>query len=162
MAEERPIFQMKLGLTSSHGVGWLFGDEGDDKDTYQSFSYTVAWRPELRFEDAEYLLPGEHGGKYFPFRFRFDGHLFVTRFEGKTVRLAVHDPLAPQDFRGLPFLRAFPYIGTKTDILSRYGKSDMFAFVPLIPLDLIQMDALYRGSKVIFVGVTATFGPHVQ
>jgi hypothetical protein len=144
------------------GVGWLFGDEGDERDTCQSFSYTVAWRPDVKLEDAEYRLPGERGGEYFAFRFRFNGQLFVTQVEEATIRLAVHDPMAPQDFRGLPFLRAFPYIGTKGDILSRYGKADLFAFVPLLPLDLIQMDALYRRSKVIFVGVTPTFGPHAQ
>jgi hypothetical protein len=155
---------MQLGLTRDHQVGWLFGDEAAEaehqQDSYQSFSYVVAWGPATSFERAEYSLPGERKGEYYDFRFRFDGHLFLHSYEGRVIRLAIHDPMSPQDFRGLPFLRAFPYVGRHYDVLESYDKSDFPAFLPLIPLDLIAMDELYLREKVVFVGVTPEFGPH--
>ena len=162
----RPIFQMRLGLGPSHEVGWLFPSEGTPDEgeagSWYAPCFTIAWRPDTSFTNAEYFLPGERKGEYVEFKFRFDGHMFVCHHGSSTIRLAVHDPAAPQDFRGLPFYRVFPYIGSETHVLGHYGESGPFAFLPLMPLDLIEMDRLYLQSQIVFVGVTSTFGPHAR
>ena len=162
--DERPIFQMRLGLNRRSNVGFVFPDEEDGKDSPLNYSpaFTIAWRPDINFKDVEYVLPGEIGGEYVHFYFRFEGGLFVLRYKKRAIRFALWDAGGPQDFRGMPFFRAFPYVGKTMALLDDYGKSDVFSFVPLTPVDLLVMDHLYRESRTVFVGVTPAFGPHQQ
>jgi hypothetical protein len=160
-SNQRPVFQMHLGLGPALQVGWLFSGE-EEQPSYHSPAFTVAWRPDLSFKEAEYIFPGEVRGEYAHFRFRFDGSLFVLRLDKSFIRLALRDPLSlPQDFRGMPFYRVFPYVGRNQSVLEYYGKSDFYSFLALTPLDVLEMDRLYLDSRVAFVGVTPRFGPHL-
>jgi hypothetical protein len=152
---------MKLGLTSQYRVGYALGDEKLDKEDGQySLAYAIAWRPDISLKNSEYYLPGEKRGDYIEFGFRFDGLLFVFEGEGTAIRLSIQPPVLLQDVRGLPFLEALPYVGSRLDVLEFYGEADVNAFVPLMPLDLMEMDRLYLERGVTFVGVTASFGRH--
>lgn len=158
---QRPVFQMRLGLSAQSQVGWVFpGEEEKNGGSHYSPAFTIAWRPDVSFKDAEYVVPGEIKGEYAHFHFRFDAGIFVLRLKGSLIRLAMLDPFAPQDPRGLPFYRVFPYLGKNAGVLEYYDKSDFHSFMPLVPLDLLEMDRLYIESRMVFVGVTPTFGPH--
>lgn len=153
-----PVFQMKLGMRPDFGVGWEFSDEGEAQA--ESFAYTVAWNPMQRWEDVELLLASEQQGEAIDVRLASNGNVFVN--EGLGVRFSLHDPMAPNDFRGLPFVRAFPYIGAAAEVLGAYGISHEAVFLPLAPLDLIRMDELFQIQRLVFVGVTKSFGPHLS
>ncbi len=102
----RPIFQMRLGLSSQYEVGYALGDEKLDKEDGQySLAYTIAWRADLSLKNSEYYLPGEKRGDYVEFAFRFNGLLFVFEGEGAAIRLAIQSPVFLQDVCGFPFLR---------------------------------------------------------
>src|SRR5258708_34858579 len=56
----RPIFQMRLGLSSQYEVGYALGDEKLDKEDGQySLAYTIAGRADLSLKNSEYYLPEE-------------------------------------------------------------------------------------------------------
>jgi RNA polymerase sigma-70 factor (ECF subfamily) len=159
-SEDRPIFQMQLGLRDHIGLGWLFSDE---TNWFQTPSFTLPWKPQEDFSSFKYVIPGEIGGEYNNFELRYVGSIFLLELEGRTVRFAIHDPLGPLDFRGFPFLRSFPYIGKHKEVLKAYKLSEATcSFIPLMPLDLMVLDELYLSSRLLLVGVTAMFGPHVQ
>jgi hypothetical protein len=150
------VFQMKLSLQPDHGVGWEFSDEGENLSS--SFSYTVSWSPLERWDDRELILYGAQRGERIGITLTNVGNAFVSKRFG--VRFSINDPMAPHDFRGLPFVRAFPYLGKKVGVLGAYGIPENAVFLPLTPLDLIRMDELYRSEGLTFVGVTSSFGPH--
>src|SRR5215467_15270372 len=125
---ERPIFQMRLGLGDDLQPGWIFPGEGEKDESFFSPAFTIAWRPELKFQEADYIFPGEIDGKYAHFHLQFEGGLFVFRLGKSLVRFALWDPSGPQDFRGMPFFRVFSYLGRNLRVLEYYGKSDFQAF----------------------------------
>lgn len=156
----RQVFQMQLGLRDLVNLGWLFSDETPWR---QSPSFTLPWRPDEDFNSFEYVLPGELDGQYKDFPLKFDGSIFVLKFESRIIRFAIHDPLGPLDFRGFPFLRAFPYIGKHQEVLEAYKLNDPpHYFLPLMPLDLLSLDELYLKARLLFVGITPMFGPHIR
>jgi RNA polymerase sigma-70 factor, ECF subfamily len=156
----RQVFQMQLGLRDLVNLGWLFSDETSWR---QSPSFTLPWRPDEDFNSFEYVLPGELEGQYKDFPLKFNGSIFVLEFEKRIIRFAIHDPLGPLDFRGFPFLRAFPYIGKHKEVLEAYKLNDPpHYFLPLMPLDLLSLDELYLKARLLFVGITPMFGLHVR
>ncbi len=152
------VFQMRLDIKDGQSVGCILADESMASDETYSFFYAIPWRPDLRFENLDVILAGEKRGAFTEFPLHFDGQIFIQ--PEMELRFALHDPLSPQDFRGLPFLRSFPYIGGRQDVLSWYGITGFLAFLQLIPLDLIKMDDLFINEGIIFTGITAQFGRH--
>jgi len=156
-----PVFQMSLGMDSASRIGWLLSDETEQPDDAYSFAFTVPWHPNISFDQCDFVLFGDRQGKLLEFPLKFDGHLFIN--EQTKTRFSLSDPLAPNDFRGLPFLRPFPYIGAFRETLESYDLTrDFLSFLPLTPLDLIRMDDLFLKEHITFVGVTHSFGPHTR
>lgn len=154
------VFQMRLEIQEGQTPGCVFSDESTPSDETYSFFYAIPWRPDLKFDNIELIFAGEKGGSFTEFLLHFDGQIFTQSEMG--LRFAFHDPLSPQDFRGLPFLRSFAYMGGRKDVLAWYGITEFFAFLQLIPLDLIRMDELFVNDGIIFTGVTTQFGRHFE
>lgn len=160
LAKVRQIFQMQLALNDLIHLGWVFSDE---TSWFQSPSFTLPWRPDEDFNSFKYVLPGEFKGEYRDFELKFNGSIFLLEFQNRIIRFAIHDPLGPLDFRGLPFLRSYPYVGKHKEVLEAYNLNyALYSFLPLMPLDLLLMDELYLNSRLVLVGVTAKFGLHIQ
>jgi len=156
-----PVFQMSLGMDSESRIGWLLSDETAQPDDAYSFAFTVPWHPNISFDQFDFVLFGDRQGELLEFPLKFDGHLFIN--EQTKTRFSLSDPLAPNDFRGLPFLRPFPYIGAFRETLESYDLTgDFLSFLPLTPLDLLRMDDLFLKQHIAFVGVTHSFGPHTR
>jgi hypothetical protein len=150
---------MKLGMDASSRPGWLLADEGPDE--FASMAFTIPYPTNLEaFTQIELSMAGERDGAFEEFTLVFIAGVFVE--PTTQVRFALHDPLAPTDFRGLPFPHTFPYIGNNIATLLQYGVAAPYSFLPLSPLDLNTMDRLYLEQRIIFAGTTTTFGLHAQ
>jgi len=147
---------MKLGLDQASRPGWLLADEGPDE--VASIAYTIPFMPSHSLDQVELSLAGERDGNFEEFTLRYNGNVFVE--SGTGIRFALHDLFAPADFRGIPFMHSFPYIGSAGDMLGQYGIGD--SFLELSPLDLDRMDQLFTEQKLIFAGTTRSFGLHNQ
>lgn len=154
------VFQMRPHVRESQTIGCVLADEQVAADETYSFFYAIPWRPDLRFETLEIVMSGEKHGFFTEFPLHFDGQIFIESELG--LRFAFHDSLSPHDFRGLPFLRSFPYIGERQDILAWYGVTEFLSFLQIVPLDLIKMDELFINAGMIFTGITAQFGRHTS
>lgn len=146
MVDTLPIFQMVLGQDSNGQTGWQFSDEISDDDGFQSFSYVIPWPAN---GSAVLLMAVDQDGAEGLFELPFDGQYFANRDLG--VRFTLSDPGSPRDFRGLPFVQGLPYVGAMA------SPATDGLLVPLFPLDLIQMDELYRQRRLSFVGMTRSF-----
>jgi hypothetical protein len=153
-----PVFQMKLGLDAASRPGWLLADEGPDDAA--SIAFTIPFLPGHPFDQVELSLAGERNGQFEEFTLRFNGYVFVE--PGTGVRFSLHDPFAPADFRGIPFMHSFSYIGSGGETLGQYGVSPTAPFLELSPLDLDRMDPLFLENKLVFAGTTQSFGLHRQ
>lgn len=158
---ERPVFQMELSSIGPDGPDAVFAGEGESHSFFSPL-FTVAWSPTTRFEDVEYVIPGSRKGEHSMFRLAWDGRYLSTAAEGVTVRFGLNLPMSTQDYRGFPFYQVLRYAGKRRDVLDAYGKGDFESFLALQPIDVLQMDRLFREWQVVFVGVTPDFGPHLS
>jgi len=62
----------------------------------------------------------------------------------------------------VPFTNPLRYVGSHSEVLAKYGCSATANFLSLVPLDLNQMDELYLAHRIIFAGVTTSFGAHMN
>ena len=152
-----PIFQMKLGIDAQSRVGWYLADELESSDTAPFGAIPHLAKP---IETNEFVMIGEDVRRPIEFSLTFKGNLLVDEANG--IRFSLSDPVAPHDFRGLPFVQSLSYIGEAGAVLEKYGVGRTSNFLALTPLDLIRMDALYLEKQLTFVGVTRSFGPHTN
>jgi hypothetical protein len=150
--DQQTVFQMRTDGLASAPLGWLLADENVEPEDNVVFTFTIPWPPEnARSRENAYLFPGKAGSDLALFAlFRRDDQM-EYRQGGRVVRFRLADDSA-----------AAPYVGSTGSTLERYGWSGKQKFIPIIPENLSQMDDLYLEERVVFVGVTSRFGPHVQ
>jgi hypothetical protein len=150
------IFQMRLSEIGER-AGWVTTSEAiGDLDQYTPY-FTVPWSPalEMSMESPDYLLLGKRGDQLAAFRLQRQGDLLAGLCDGVLIRLMLKG-------KGPDVPAPLPYVGSRLDLLAQYGLTSETWFVPLIPIDLDKMDQLFLESRVVFVGVTLGFGPHVD
>lgn len=150
------VFQMRLS-DSRNRVGWLTSDEGvDAQDQYTPY-FTIPWQRAVAdaVDGGEYILVGKNHGELTAFRMRRQGDLLSGDCNGTLIRM-----MLTSDRSGL--VGPLPYVGRRLDVLAQYGFNNDSWFLPLLPIDLDRMDRLYLQSKVVLVGITPRFGPHVE
>lgn len=137
--------------------GWVTTDEGGDPLDQYTPHFTIPWSQALAgtISRPDYMLVGMHGPTPMVFRFRRQGDLLSGSYNGLLIRMMLQSST-------LGSVAPAPYVGQRLDMLARYGLGPDTWFLPLVPIDLDKMDRLYLESRLVFVGVTPNFGPHIE
>lgn len=152
----RPVYQMCLGLGPDHAYGYIFPSE-TAKDLVSSPVFTI---PLKAGDDGRgitketYELAGTLNKKLETYTLQHDGEVFFIRHEElkKPIRFAFYYPFDPLAQLYYPYIRSFPYVGKKLDVIQPYTH-----FVPIMPVDIQLMDAACEKRGMVFVGKTDVF-----
>jgi len=150
----RMVYQMRLAVDPSKRWGWIFGTEEDEGEQDQTFLYTV---PLSSREDDwhihTYLFPGLKGDQYLEFVAEPQGDTLVVNADGVNVRFAPYSVLSQIDPSPVP--------QSTGDNLQYIGKDNLvepfIIFMPIYPLDTMEMEVLYKEKGVVLVGLTPLF-----
>jgi hypothetical protein len=157
-----PIFQMRVEQDADR-QGWVLSDEGDVSNEFATPAFTIALPFGSGFgtslpDGSKYGFPVEIEGRPRVLVAKVTGAGSLTfQYGGLTVRWAYGEWTTHRVMQNI-----YSYIGREASTLAFYGKIDGYVFGSLAPLDLMTMDRLYLQHRVVFVGVTKSFGPHVK
>ena len=151
----RPVFHMCLEIHSKHTYGYVFPSEVDE--SYVSTVFTIPLEEGEGGEDIikhTYELLGTLKGEEETYALQHVGELFVLSHPNlaRPIRFSIYNPYDPLGQRTYPFIRSFPYVGQKKDVVEPYTH-----FVPVMPIDVQIMDEVCEKYGMVFVGKTDLF-----
>jgi len=150
----RMVYQMRLTTEPNQGWGLVFGTEEDELDQDQSFVYTIPLHSDRDdWRRHNYLFPGLKGEKYIEFEARAQNGVLVVLAENVPITFAPLSSLPPVFLTSIPVSGSIhlPYLG-KHDLVG-----DFKLFLPLYPVNTIEMEYLYKDKEVVLVGLTPNF-----
>jgi len=142
-------------MSPEYTYGYIFPSE-----VGESYVSTVFAIPLEAGESGEgitkqsYELPGILEGKEEVYTLQHVGEVFVLMHERlkQPIRFSIYYPFDPLGQRTYPYVRTFPYVGSKGDLVKPYTH-----FVPIMPIDVQIMDEACEKQGMIFVGKTDVF-----
>lgn len=152
----RMVYQMRLTTEPNKGWGLVFGTEENELDQDQSFVYTIPVQSDGDdWRRHNYRFPGLKGEKYIEFEARAQNEVLVVQAENVPITFAPLSSLPPVFLTSIPVSGSIhlPYLG-KHDLVGAFK-----LFLPLYPVNTIEMEHLYKEKGVVLVGLTPVFGP---
>lgn len=153
---DRPVYQMHLTANASIGWGLIFGTEEDESEQDHSFVYVIPLESDRdNWRTHHYRFPGMKGEKYQEFEARPQNGILVVKTEGVTISFSPLSPLPPvlPTSTPIPPSPYLPYLGHH-ELVGNFR-----LFLPLYPVNTIEMEELYKNKGVVLVGLTPEFCP---
>jgi len=143
---QKYAYCMKKAGATENQMGWLFADELELPEP-GAVCLTIS---NSHLEWHSLMLAGRRGYQRVLFEFQLEGDIYVHRYD--------HEEIAA--FSTIrPFVQ-FSYIGQASGVLDSYEPT--WEFSQILPVDIAALNRLFLKHRVVFVGVSSRFGPHVQ